>query len=167
MRSACAFSKTSRNSSHVKVGCIFYWFSNVAVRRLLLFSHFVEQSRHSVIKIPGRKTCLDSASDFIWSVFSQQIQKPQAKGKSCWLWCGYLSLTKSQQRVGTVPHVMIDFFMHLFHALQSGKQGPDHTHSCRYEHKSWFISVEWKYLIFWCCVSGWKALRHISILYFF
>lgn len=48
----------------------------------------------------------------------------------------WIFVFKSQQRVGTVPRVMIAFFMHLFHALQSGKQGPDHTHSCRYEHKS-------------------------------
>lgn len=63
---------------------------------------------------------VEKPSDFIWSIFSsKKTHKPQSKGKSCRLWCGYLSLTDSQQRVDGVDNII---FMHLFHALQSGNK---------------------------------------------
>lgn len=76
-----------------------------------------------------QKTFLDSASDFIWTIFSLQSQKPQSKGKSCWRWCGYLSLTNSQQRVGTVSRVVMMIYFLCTSFMPSSQETKNWSYS--------------------------------------
>lgn len=75
-------------------------------------SIFLEQSGHCLLCEFQWKTILTSSG---LSFPPKRPTNPNQWVNSCRLWCGYLSLTNSQERVAGVPHV-------VFNALQSGNK---------------------------------------------
>lgn len=119
--------------------CIFYRFWNVAVTRLLLQFHISWNNRDTACYV-------NSSGKAFWLhlvyLFPPKNHKPQSKGKSCRLWCGYLSFTNRQQRVDGVSHVMIISFSCPPVRKQSA------NHCCLSENRS--LTVEWKCLMSRC-----------------
>lgn len=115
--------------------CIFYWFWNVAVRRLLLhFSYFVKRSGRCLLyEFQSGKMFWRQGFwlHLVHLFFSKNPPKPNQSGNPADF--VDICLTNSQQRVDSVSHVMI-YFLWTSLCPQSGN---------RVDHYSW-LSL-WKY----------------------
>lgn len=149
--------------------CIFYWFWNVAVRRLLLhFSYFVERSGHCLLYEfqSGKMFWRQSFWLHLVHLFSSK-NPPKIKLEilqTLWIFVLFVLLIASS------GWIVFPMWWYIFYAplcaLQSGNR-VDHTLGCLSENMSWFIlTVEsnWRFALTSRCerTGGFNFLHFLT-----